>query len=130
LKFEEEGRSVKDVFQWDDRELLDKKKAKIQQLTRSPDRWATEQRDRFRYFVDSPGKKGGDGLNAGASGSSLPTNIHGSQLERIDGSDDQLHHQAHSHRDDENKSPTKNVRIESAEVRMLFLKLIEEERKG
>jgi len=29
LKFEEEARSIKDVFQWDDREQLNKKKEKL-----------------------------------------------------------------------------------------------------
>ncbi len=47
---------MKDAFQWDDSQQLSQKKAMIEKMQKSPDRWATEQRDKYRYFVDSPEK--------------------------------------------------------------------------
>jgi hypothetical protein len=42
FKYEEQARSVKDAFQWDDSQQLSQKKAMIEKMQKSPDRWATE----------------------------------------------------------------------------------------
>ncbi|CDW78051.1 UNKNOWN [Stylonychia lemnae] len=57
IKFEEEAKNIKDVFQWDDGQTESFRKTKMQELQRSPSRWKTENRDTYRYFVDSPKKK-------------------------------------------------------------------------
>lgn len=53
IGFGEEATCVKEVFQWDDGFHESFKTIKLKELQRSPSKWQSEQRDKYRFFVDS-----------------------------------------------------------------------------
>lgn len=52
-KYDQEASCVKEVFQWDDGYHDSFKNLKMKELERSPSKWQSEQRDQYRFFVDS-----------------------------------------------------------------------------
>jgi hypothetical protein len=52
----EEGGSVKDSFKWDDGQGFDKKKTQLHAQQQSPDKWKTENKDNYRFFIDQETK--------------------------------------------------------------------------
>jgi hypothetical protein len=59
--------SIKEVFQWDGEDLgFTKRQIKEKQVSHCSKKFQSEQRDNYRYFVESPSKKEGtDGDEAG-----------------------------------------------------------------
>ncbi len=48
----EEGGTVNDAFKWDDGLGFDKKKPQLHAQQQSPEKWKTENKDSYRFFID------------------------------------------------------------------------------